>query len=149
MGFDASRLGVPEGIASTVEMDLARCLLVAGNSDNWNGGAVFGDETGGVSRGGEDEDTLRTLLSGGGDSSDGNRLGSHSGTDLNGSQVVEERGIADGGLGEQTSLSHHEDRLDRICALGGFAGQHDTVCTIENGIGNIADLGTGGAGVEL
>lgn len=34
MRFDTARLGVPEGVASPVQVDLARCLLVASDCTN-------------------------------------------------------------------------------------------------------------------
>lgn len=39
--------------------------------------------------------------------------------------------------------------LDGVLALGGLAREHDTVGTVENGVGDIRDLGTGRSGVVL
>lgn len=39
--------------------------------------------------------------------------------------------------------------MDGVRALGGFTRQHDTICTIENGVGYIADFGTSRTGVDL
>ena len=40
-------------------------------------------------------------------------------------------------------------RLDGVRALGGLTGQHDTVGTIENSVGDVADLSTRGSRVVL
>jgi hypothetical protein len=42
---------------------------------------------------------------------------------------------------------HHSHGLDRVVTLGSLTRQHDAVSSIENGVANVADFGTGGAGV--
>ena len=42
---------------------------------------------------------------------------------------------------------HHGDRLLGVVALGGLARQHDTVSTVKDGVANVGNLSTGGAGV--
>lgn len=90
---DASGLGVVEGVASSVEVDLSRGLLVSGDGEDGHLGSVLGDESGGVSGGGEDEDGSSVLLHGGGDGSDGEGLGGLSGS---GGEVPE---VGEEGLG--------------------------------------------------
>ena len=55
--------------------------------------------------------------------------------------------MRNGDLGQQASLVHHLDSLTRVVTLCGLTGQHDTVSTVQNGVGNVGDLSTGGAGV--
>lgn len=57
--------------------------------------------------------------------------------------------VADGGFGEESGLGHHADGLERVVALGGFTGQHDTVGAVEDGVGDVGDFGSGGSGVIL
>lgn len=40
-------------------------------------------------------------------------------------------------------------RLDGVSTLGGLAGQHDTVSAVDDGVGDVADLGTSGTRVVL
>eukprot|EP00128_Syssomonas_multiformis_P013575 Colp12_sorted_trinity150504_noHs@29954 len=44
---------------------------------------------------------------------------------------------------------HQADGLHRVLALGGLSGEHDAVAAVEDRIGNVGALGTGGAGVLL
>ena len=39
--------------------------------------------------------------------------------------------------------------LEGVFTLGGLSGQHDTVGTVEDGVGDIGDLGSGRSGVVL
>ena len=39
--------------------------------------------------------------------------------------------------------------LEGVFTLSGLSGQHDTVGTIEDGVGDIGDLGSGRSGVVL
>lgn len=39
--------------------------------------------------------------------------------------------------------------LHRVFALGSLTGQHDTVGSVENGVGDVGNLGTGGSRVDL
>jgi hypothetical protein len=42
---------------------------------------------------------------------------------------------------------HHGNRLLGVVALGGLAGQHDTVRAVKDGVANVGNLSTGRAGV--
>ena len=39
--------------------------------------------------------------------------------------------------------------LNGVFTLGGLSGKHDTVSTVEDGVGNIRDLSSGRSGVVL
>ncbi len=99
--------------------------------------------------GGENDNRASILLAGSGDSSKGDGLTSLGRRDGHVPQVVEQRRIADGGLGKECGLGHHGNRLDGVVTLGGLSGKHDTVGTVENGVGDIGDLSTGRSGVVL
>src|SRR5512133_2191724 len=49
-------------------------------------------------------------------------------------------------IGEPGNAAHHPDRDSRPFAYSSFAGKHDGVHTVENGIGDIRDFGTGRGG---
>ena len=49
------------------------------------------------------------------------------------------------GLGDD--LGHHGDGFDGIFAGGGFAGEHDGVGAVVDGVGDVGGLGAGGARV--
>lgn len=55
--------------------------------------------------------------------------------------------VADGGLGEEAGLGHHLDGLDGVGSLGGLSREHDAVGSVEDGVGDIRDLGSGRSGV--
>lgn len=106
-----SRLGglVEHGVAASVQVDLARGLLVAGDGDDGARGLELGDEAGSVSRGRHDDDGTGVLLDRGSDGGHGNGLGSGGGADRHRAELVEEGRVADGGFGEEAGLGHHLD----------------------------------------
>lgn len=55
--------------------------------------------------------------------------------------------MGDGDLGQQAGLVHHLDGLTRVVTLGGLTRQHDTVGTVQDGVGNVGNLSTGRARV--
>ena len=57
-------------------------------------------------------------------------------------QLIVLTDIGNGNLGKQAGLVHDGHRLDGVVALGRLTRQHDAVGTVEDGIANIADLGT-------
>lgn len=70
LGGDASGLLVEEGVASSVEVDLSRGGGRSGDGEDGDLRSVLGKESGGRSRGREDEDGSSVLLGGGGDGGD-------------------------------------------------------------------------------
>jgi hypothetical protein len=64
-------------------------------------------------------------------------------------QLVELGRVANGGFGEESGFCHHSDGFERVVSLGGFTGQHDTVGTVKNGVGNVGNFGSGRSGVIL
>lgn len=46
-------------------------------------------------------------------------------------------GVADGRFSQEAGLSHHLDSLDGVGSLGGLSGQHDTVSSVQDSVGDI------------
>ena len=112
-------------------------------------GSVLRAESGGGSAGRQDDDGTSILLDRGRDSGQSQGLGGvgRSGGQL--SQLVEERRVADGRLGEERGLGHHADSLQGVRTLGGLSGKHDAVGTVEDGVGDVRNLGSGRSRVVL
>lgn len=55
--------------------------------------------------------------------------------------------MRDGNFGQQAGLVHHTNSLARVGTLGGLTRQHDTVRTVQDGVGNIGHLSPSGTGV--
>jgi len=127
---------------------------------------VLGDQTGCVATGGKNHDSTGLLLRCSSDCGNGYGLGGIGRTRLNGFQLVVQGWVTDGGLGNETSLGHHENychlglmnkqcyarsrtRLDRVASLGSFSRQHHAISTIEDRIGDIANFCTRGPRVVL
>lgn len=142
-----SSLLVDEGVDTSVQMGESGSSGVSGDHQNGTVGSVLGTQSGGGSGCGEHNDGSGLLLERSRDGGDGNGLDGLSGSDGQGSHLVEQRGVGNGLLGNQTGLVHHLDGLDRVGSLGGLSGQHDTVSTIKNGVTDIGHLGSGGSRV--
>ena len=128
-------------------------------------GAVLGDEAGSVSAGttvsaskeypgwrcyipgGQDHDGTGIEFQTGADGSHGDGLDSGGGTRSKVAQLVEHLEVRDGDLSQQTGLVHHLDGLAGVRTLGGLTRQHDTIGTIQNGVGDIRHLSTSGTRV--
>lgn len=118
-------------------------------SDHQDGAdrAVLGQETGSLAAGGEDDNSTGIQLQTGADGSHGDGLGSLGGARSQVAELVEDLEVGNGDLGQQTGLVHHLDGLARVVTLGGLAREHDTVGTVQDGVSNVRNLSTGGAGV--
>jgi hypothetical protein len=99
--------------------------------------------------GGEHDDGTSVLLASSGDTGKGDSLTSLGWPCSHVPQAIEQWRVADSGLGKEGGLSHHGDGLDGVVALGGLSGKHDTIGTVEDGIGNVGNLSTGRSGVVL
>lgn len=80
-----------EGVASSVKVKLSSGLLVSGDSKDGDLRSVLRDESSSVSRSREDKDGTGSLLVRGGNGSNGESLGSLSGSGSKVSEVVEQR----------------------------------------------------------
>ncbi len=106
VAFNAARLGIPEGIASTVQVDLPRSLLVARHygkkirlrrdanllshtGDDGHSRAVLGDQACGLTACRENKDGTGPLLRRSRNSGDGYGFSGFRGTRLNASDVIE------------------------------------------------------------
>jgi len=132
---------------TTVKVRVAGSAGVARNHDDGADGSVLGDEAGGLTTGGEDEDGTGVLLERGGDGGHGAGLGGRDGDGGESTELIEGVDVGDGDLGEQAGLVHDGDRLLGVVTLGSLTRKHDTVSTVEDGVTDIRNLSTGGAGV--
>ena len=109
-------------------------------------GAVLGDESRGGSGLGEAHDERRRHLvrgshGGGGDGLDGAHW-----EGLVVHEVLEGRDVVDVCFSLLADVGHDGDGLDGVVARGGFAGEHDAVGAVEDGVGDVGGLRAGGAG---
>jgi hypothetical protein len=98
-------------------------------------------------RGGQHDDGSSALFQTGTNSCNGAGLRGVGGAGSQRAELVVQRSVGDGSLGQQASLMHDTNRLNGVVSLGGLSGQHDTVGSVKNGVSNIRNLSTGGAGV--
>lgn len=148
-GSSRAGFGVDEREASTIQVDLTSSLCIASNDDDGCFGAVLGEETGRVARGGENNDGTGLLLVSSADGRAGNGLGGFGGQSGQGTKFVEDSRVAEDRFSQDTDIVHGLYSLDRIAALGSLAGKHDTVGAVQDGVGNVRYFGTGGTGVVL
>ncbi|KAI3479451.1 hypothetical protein L1887_58469 [Cichorium endivia] len=141
-------VGVEEGVAAAVQVHVAGSVRVAGDGEDRAAGAVLADQTSGVTAGRHEQDGTSVLLERGGDGGHGDGLVGVGGDGGERAHLVEEGHVRDALLGEVCSLGHHLDGLDGVCALGGLSGKHDAVRTVQNGVGDVRNLGTRGAVVD-
>lgn len=141
---------------------------VAGDHEDGANGTVLGKKTSGFSTGsisqqgcftldiltgrehlpgGQDKNGTGVQFKTGADSSHGDRLDNVSRPGSKVAQLIEEVGVGDGHFGKQAGLVHHTDSLARVGTLGSLTRQHDTVCTIQDSVGNIRHLSTSGTRV--
>ncbi|KAI6766123.1 hypothetical protein HG530_007193 [Fusarium avenaceum] len=148
---DLSEVGLglreQEGVDATVQMGESRCCGASGHHEDGAHGTVLGKHAGRLSRGGQDDDTTGTKIKGGTDGGHGTRLDSADGALDESAHLLEMGDVGDGVLSLEASLVHLLDSLGGVATLGGLTGKHDTVGTISDGVSDIADLGTGRAGV--
>lgn len=97
--------------------------------------------------GGQDYDGTGVEFKTGADGGHGNGFGSVARARAKVAQLIEYIEVRDGNLGLQASLVHHTNGLARVGALGGLTGQHDTIRSIEYGIGHVGHLGASRARV--
>jgi len=111
--------------------------------------SVFRTETGGSSTSGQNNDGTGILLDRSRNGSESQGLGGVGRSRSQLPHLVEERRVTDGRLGEESGLGHHSDSLQGVRSLGSLSGKHDTVSTVEDGVGDVGNLGTGRSGVVL
>lgn len=91
---------------------------------------------------GQDYDGTGVEFKTGADGGHGNGLGGFARARAEIAQFIEYIEVRNGNLGLQASLVHHSNSLARVCSLGRLTGQHDTVRSVKDGIGNVGHLGT-------
>jgi hypothetical protein len=62
-------------------------------------------------------------------------------------EIFEKLFVPHAGLGLTAQAGHGLDTLKGVVALGSLTGQHDTIGTIQDGIGHIGTLSTGTSGL--
>jgi len=140
-------LGEVEGPHAAVQVGIPGGSVVTGDHENRAHGTVLGQQTGSLARSGQHHDGTGVQLQTGTDGGHGHGFAGLCGAGSQVAQLVEDLEVGDGDFGEQAGLMHHLDCLAGVVTLGGLTGQHDTVGTVEHGIGHVRHLGTGGAGV--
>lgn len=140
-------LGEQEGVDTTVQMGESRGCGASGDHEDGADGSVLGKHAGRLSRGGKDNDAASTEIKRSADSSHGAGLDSADRALDKSAHLLEVGDVRDGVLSLETGLVHLLDGLGGVTALGRLAGKHDTVGTVSDGVTDVADLGTGGAGV--
>lgn len=140
-------LGEEEGVDATVQVSKARGGGVSSDHENGADGAVLGEETSRLARGGEDNDTTGAEIKGSADSGHGAGLNSADGALDKAAHFLKVGDVGNGVLSLEAGLVHLADGLSGVAALGGLAGKHDTVGTVGDGVANVANLGAGRARV--
>jgi hypothetical protein len=124
-------------------MTVAGSTGVTGDHEDWADWAVLGDETGRLSRGGQDDDGTSVHVKGSTDGGHGARLNNGDWALGKAAELLKVGDVGDGVLSLEAGLAHLGDGLNWVGTLGGLTGQHDTVGTIGDGVTNVGDLGTG------
>lgn len=121
---NTSRLGVVDGVDTSREMELSGGLLITSHcvsaftpctskaqltADDRARRSVLGDETSGDTTGREDNDGSSVLLDSSRDCCHGEGLGGLGRSRSEGTELLKERLVSSGGLGEEGSLGHHLD----------------------------------------
>lgn len=109
--------------------------------------SVLREETSAITRGGEDDNSTGVHVEGSADSSHGAGFDDADRTDDQVAELLEVRNVRNGVLGLQASLMHLADSLVGIATLSSLTRQHDTVCSISDGVTNVRDLSAGWARV--
>lgn len=135
-------LGIQERVDATIQVAESRGGGASGDHEDGADGAVLGQQAGGVTRGGQDNDTASGKIERGADSSHGARLDRGNGALHQGAKLLEVGDVGNGVLSLQTGLVHLVDGLGRVVTLGSLTGKHDAVSAIGDGVTNVADLGT-------
>lgn len=81
------------------------------------------------------------------DGGHGTRLGGRDGDRSQSTELIEGVDVGNGDLGKKTGLVHDSHGLLGVVTLGGLTRKHDTVGTVKDGVTDIRNLSTGGAGV--
>lgn len=119
------RLGLweKERIYTTVEMGVSRGGRVPSDHDDRAHGAVLGDKTSRISRGGENENSRSVEIQRGPDGRHGARLDNRDGPLDHSAHLFEMVDVGDGVLGLQAGLTHLTDGLIGVCTLGRLTGK--------------------------
>lgn len=136
-----------EGVHTTIQMGVAGGGGVSGDHEDGANRAVLGQQTGRLARGGQNNNTTSTQVERSTNSSHGARLNGLDGTLDKAGHFLEVGDVRNGVLSLEGGGVHLPDRLSGVSTLGSLTRQHDAVGTIGDSVTNIADLGTGRAGV--
>ena len=118
--------------------------LVGGETEDVGRRAEARDHAHGQTAQRGDHDGLRVEVDGHGAGRVGDRVDAV--VDLEG-PGLEQTLVVDVALGLLGDLAHDAYGIDRIPARGGLAREHDGAGPVVDGVGHVADLGAGGAGV--
>lgn len=140
-------LGEQERPYAAVQMGIPRSSSVTGDHDDRANRAIFGKETCSIPAGGQNYDSTSVQFKTCAYGSHGNGIGSRSRARDEVPQLIEDAKVRECNLSEKTCLVHHGDSFAWVATLSSLTRQHDTVCTVENGVGNVRHLGSSRARV--
>ena len=121
------------------QAEAASCFLIGRKGDDRSARPVFGDEARGEAGFSEyHDDAHMKFLSGVANGFSDSFVD----VQLGGARWA--RLIGHAGFGFANNAVHHGHRLDRVAADGRFAGEHQRVAAIENGVGHVGSFGAGG-----
>jgi len=108
--------------------------------------AILRDQAGELARVGEDNDEVDVAVVYGSYGSGGDGFSGRDGSGRVGSGIGVESLVVDSSFGFSTNTRHNTDSEERVGSVSGLSGEHDTVRSIEDGVGDIRSFGTGRAG---
>mmetsp|Transcript_19112 Transcript_19112/g.38510 ORF Transcript_19112/g.38510 Transcript_19112/m.38510 type:complete len:374 (+) Transcript_19112:236-1357(+) len=129
---------------------LTRGARRGGKNDDGHLGTELGNLPGGRTGLGNDDDGLGVDVDGGLDGRGGNAFRRRQVTVAAQGRVANglvEGIIVDRPLGLAARAGHDGNGSLGMLAVGGLAGKHDAVGTVQDGVGNVGALGTGGTGI--
>jgi len=107
---------------------------------------VLGNETSDSTGVSKDNNEVNLKVKDGGDGGGSNGLTGAEGSGGVHLHVGEELLVVNAALGLTAGSGHDGDSLDGVGSVGGLTGKHDAISTVEDSIGNIRGLSTGGSG---
>ena len=140
-------LGEQEGINAPVQVSVPGSRGVSCDHENGADGSVFGQETGRISRGRQNNDSASVQIQRCADSRHGAGLDNADRSLNEAAHLLEVGNIGNDILRLQASLGHLPNGLVRVATLGRLTRKHDAVGAISHSVTNIADLGTSRSGV--
>jgi len=129
-----------EGSDTAGDVELAADLEGDGAGEDGDAGTVLSNETSKVASVGKDDNQVNVEVLNTRDSGGGEGLGGADGSGGEKLDVLEDALVVNAALGLSTALAHDSDGLDGVATVGGFAGEHDSIGTVKDGVSNVTGL---------